>query len=193
MTAVLGIPVRKPRVLLDVDGVLADFVGGYLRLLAEHTGIVATHEQVTQFDIGASLGLTKDQAARMKRAVGSAEQFARSLSPLPGAIEGVRALQEVADVWIATSPWNSNPTWCHDREWWLKEHFGIPHARVTHTSAKHMLRGDFLVDDKTETLQKWLAEGQSGAVQWETPHNRHDGWLGVSTNSWAELAERVSR
>jgi 5'(3')-deoxyribonucleotidase len=183
----------KPLVWLDVDGVLADFVGGYLRLLEEHTGIIAKHEQITQFDLGASLGLTKEQSTRMKIAVSDAHRFARTLDVYPGALDGVRRLQEVANVWIATSPWNSNPTWTHDREWWLREHFGIPASRITHTAAKHLLRGDYLIDDKTETLNAWLAHGQTGAVQWETPHNRRDGWLGPATNNWGEIVERVAR
>lgn len=179
-------------VLLDVDGVLADFVGGYFRLLEEHTGIVARREQITQFDMGASLGLTPEQASKMKRAIGDAHQFARTLDVYPGAVDGVRRLQEIADVWIVTSPWNSNPTWTHDREWWLKKHFDIPHARVTHTSAKHMVRGDFLVDDKTDTLVKWReANPMANAVLWAGTWNEHDAWAGVRTDDWARLVSLV--
>lgn len=185
--------IAKPVVFLDVDGVLADFVGGYLKLLEEHTGIKATHEQITHFDIGKSLNLTDEQSSRMKRAIGDAHAFARALDVYPGAIEGVRMLERVADVHIATSPWNSNPTWTHDREWWLKKHFDISHSRVTHTSAKHLLRGDFLVDDKTDTLRKFLSVAGKGAVQWQTPHNMQDGWLGPATNRWHELVEYVAR
>jgi 5'(3')-deoxyribonucleotidase len=184
---------KKPIVLVDVDGVLADFVGGYLRLLKEHTGIEADRDQITKFDIGASLGLSAEQSSRMKRAIGGAPRFALTLDVCPGAQDGIRMLEQVAEVHIATSPWNSNPTWTHDREMWLKKHFDIAHADVTHTSAKHLLRGDFLVDDKTETLRKFLNVNGRGAVQWQTPHNRNDGWLGAATNRWAELTEYVER
>jgi len=181
----------KPRVLLDVDGVLADFVGGYLALLAEHTGIVATPEQITAFDIGASLGLTREQSARMKRAIGDAEHFARKLAVYPGAQEGVAALHKVAEVYIVTSPWNSNRTWTYDREQWLAEHFGIPHARVVH-SAKHLVRGDVLIDDKTETLRAWSVEHEFGKpIQWVTPHNQRDEWDGWATNDWTKLCAMV--
>lgn len=182
------------RVLLDVDGVLADFVGGYLQLLEHHTGLVAMREHITAFDIGASLGLTREQSSRMKRAIGDTPAFARHLDVYAGAAEGFRELAQVADVWIVTSPWNSNPTWTHDREAWLQRHFGIPHSRVIHTSAKHICRGDFLVDDKTETLHAWQAEHPQGrAVQWITPHNRRDGWTGVATDSWSELVGMVRK
>jgi 5'(3')-deoxyribonucleotidase len=184
------------RVLLDCDGVLADFVGGYLGLLEDQLGIKATPEQITHFDIGASLGLSKEHSAKMKRAVGSCDGFARCLAVCPGAVFGVRAIEEVADVYIVTSPFGSNPTWAHDREHWLHANFGIKSNRVVHTSAKYLVRGDFLVDDKTDALPKWMdnnPDRRGHAVQWETPHNRLDGWLGVSTNNWAELLERVQR
>jgi 5'(3')-deoxyribonucleotidase len=115
----------------------------------------------------------------------------------PGAVFGVREIEKVADVYIVTSPWNSNPTWTHDREHWLEANFGIPHSRVIHTSAKYLVRGDFFIDDKASALDAWMERGGWGrkgvAVHWETPHNRREGWLGPSTNQWAELAEMVAR
>jgi len=182
----------KPRVLLDCDGILSDFVGGYLRLLEQHTGLVRTRDEVTAFDIGASLGLTPEQSSRMKRAIGEHEHFARSLAVYPGAVAGVAELQRIADVYIVTSPWNSNPTWTHDREQWLVEHFGIPPSRVVHTSAKHLVRGDMLVDDKTSTLVEWEREHPTGIpIQWMTPHNEADDWTGYSTRDWSTLCAMV--
>lgn len=183
----------RPRVLLDVDGVLADFVGAYLDILSTEIGVFAKRELITEFDIGKSLGLSRDESARVKRAIGNREQLARKLDVYPGAIEGVARLAEIADVYIVTSPWNSNPTWCHDREHWLREHFGIPHSRVVHTSAKYLCRGDFLVDDKTDTLGKWQAENPLGtAVQWKTPHNRRDEWTGYASDAWDDLIALVN-
>lgn len=34
------------RLLLDCDGILSDFVGGYLRLLDEHTGLRPAREAI---------------------------------------------------------------------------------------------------------------------------------------------------
>jgi 5'(3')-deoxyribonucleotidase len=182
----------KPLVLLDCDGVLSDFVGIYLDILRTQCGIDRRREDVTEFDIGKSLGLTAEQASDAKRRIGDFASLARMLGIYPGAQDGVRALREVADIHVVTSPWNSNRTWCSDREAWLYEHFGIKSADVTHTAAKHLVRGDFLVDDKTSTLHKWAAAHPSGvAVQWATPHNRLDGWTGASTCDWARLVEMV--
>ncbi len=178
--------------LLDCDGVLADFVGAYLKLLGSTQDRWHTPAEVTRFDIGASLGLTPEQASAIKRAIGTAEGFARKLEPCPGAMAGVLALRQVADVYVVTSPWNSNPTWTHDREWWLKKHFDIPHSHVIHGSAKHLVHGDVFVDDKTDVVQAWQAAHPNGiGVRWTTPHNRLDEYRGASTCSWEDVLGRV--
>lgn len=183
---------NKLRVLLDCDGVLSDFIRGALRVVND---ILDTHyvpTDVTAFDFCASLGLSPQDAARVKRAIGSTQYFAASLDVFPDAVDGVRRLREIADVYIVTSPWNSNWTWMSEREAWLARHFDIHHANVVHTSAKHVCTGDFLVDDKTETLERWQAAHPRGrAVQWVTPHNRRDGWIGAGAATWGDLISLV--
>lgn len=178
------------RVLLDVDGVLCDFIDGVLDLVHETTGRRHTREHVTAFDFAASLKLSRDEAALVKKAISYRANWWSSLPVLDGAQLGVERLREVAEVFIVTSPWNSCPTWLHEREAWLKRHFQIPHSHVLVGSAKHIVAGHMLVDDKTETLRDWSrAHGHLGGigVQWQTPHNRADEWAGLSTQSWDEL------
>ncbi len=189
------------RVLLDCDGVLSDFIGSVCDLVRCHGGGNRTPAEVTEFDFCKSLNLDVDVAREVKREISTTPGWWSSLKVLPGALEGVAALREVADVYIVTSPWNSCRSWLCQRETWLKRHFDIPHARVIATSAKHLVSGDMLVDDKTETCVAWdleqgaawrMPDGSSGetrAVQWQTPHNRRDAWSGHSTSSWAQLLE----
>lgn len=184
----------RPRVLLDCDGVLSRFMDGALALINDLLGTGYVIDDVTEFDFSRALGLRPDVAAAVKRRIGQAPGFAAELEIYPGAVDGVRRLREVAEVYIVTSPWNSNPTWCHDREWWLDKHFGIKHAHVLHTSAKHLVRGDVFVDDKTSSCEAWRDAWPGGiAVQWRTPHNRRDAWLGISTGNWDELIGIVER
>lgn len=184
----------RPRVLLDCDGVLSAFVDGWLALINEALGTGYTASDVTDWNVLASLGIVSHRHAELKRLLASCPGFAGSLEILPGALDGVQRLQQIAEVYIVTSPWNSNPTWTHDREAWLERHFGIPHSHVVHTSAKHLVVGDVLVDDKTSTLETWREAHPRGvAVHWDTPHNRSDPWDGPSTSEWGELLEIVTR
>lgn len=180
------------RILVDVDGVLADFIGAILPLINDMLGTNHVREDVTEFDFCKSLGLSREVGAAVKRKIGGAAGLAASLEVMPGAIDGLGRLHTLGNVHIVTSPWNSNPTWCHDREAWLLRHFGIPHANVTHTSQKDGVFGDVLVDGKTETCERWRAAWPHGvAVLWSTPHNRRDLWDGPCTNDWEHLADII--
>lgn len=199
------------RILLDCDGVLADFIGGVCDALDDLFGVadplngeparMFTPEQVTEFDFCKGFALSSDEKRAIMAHISKSPDFWRNLVAFPEAVDGVRRLREVADVYIVTSPWNSCRTWLSDREWWLRDRFDIPHSRVIACSAKHLVSGDMLVDDKTSTLVEWDNEqsaswvmpdstaGTTFAVQWETPHNRRDGWTGHSTRSWQQLLE----
>lgn len=180
----------RPTVLLDCDGVLADFVAAFLDIVEEETGERFLHSDVGGFDIKIALGLDAAEAVRCYSRI--TPGFCGSLAPIAGAIEGVASLQDVADVYIVTSPWNSCPTWMSERELWLKKHFAIHHSRVIHGSAKHLVRGNFLVDDKAETVIRWqAAHPDKSAVLWAQPWNEYEPWGGVRTNDWARLRALV--
>ncbi len=178
------------RVLLDCDGVLADFVEGFLGLVEDYTGRKYKHEDITEFHIEKALGLSEEDARAIFDMVGRG--FAAYLRPLPGAVEAVKRLREIAEVYIVTSPWNSCNTWMSERERWLRVHLDIPHSHVLHGSAKHLVCGDFLVDDKTENCITWQGHHpRSKAVLWKAPWNANDEWGGHHMNDWDQLIELV--
>lgn len=185
------------RVLLDVDGVLANFIGKVCDTIREIGGGDFTPDHVTEFDFAKCLmahGMSAGAAMETKRIISERPGWWSSLEPFPEAQIGVAHLMATADVYIVTSPWNSCPTWLHERESWLKRYFAIPHSRVLACSAKHIVAGDIFVDDKTETLRVWQqANPQGTAIQWRTPHNLRDAWTGASTRTWSDLVALVQR
>lgn len=181
-----------PRVLLDVDDVLCSFIGGVCKLVREHTGLEPVPEDVDRFDFIAALGLDSVVSQQIKSAISRRPRWWRSLDPLPGARDGLDRLRAVADVWIVTSPWWTCETWLGDRLAWLDAHMGVPASRVVMTGAKHLVIGDYIIDDRTETLREWQAAHPNGtAIQWITPHNRLDGWTGVATCDWGQLTQWI--
>lgn len=180
-----------PVVLLDCDGVLADFIGGVLEIVERITGLCFDRHDVDQYDFCAALGIRGMDASLIKQAIAE-RGFCERLAPLEGARAGVKALHLIADVYVVTSPWNSSETWTHDRESWLWRHFKIPSSRVIHTSAKHLVCGDVFVDDKTSTVAAWRdAWPDCGAVRWDTPHNANDAWDGTTCSSWDHLLAAI--
>jgi hypothetical protein len=117
-------------VLLDCDGVLADFIGEVIETIVAHGGPRHTRADITEFNFTAALKLDADLARLVKRTISTEPGWWYGLDPFPEAIEGVAKLREVAEVYVVTSPWNSHPNWLHEREAWLKKHFDIPHSHV---------------------------------------------------------------
>ena len=179
---------KKLKILLDCDGVLSDFAAGMLVVVAEVTGKRFTPADVTAFDFTTALGLSKDEAVAVKKAIGAKRGFAMSLSPYPEARQGVRRLRELGSVFCVTHPWESNPWWRSERDSWLALHYGID--AVHHDDKKTDYEADVFVDDKSSHVHDWLVAwpGRT-AVFWRTPHNTTETvpYGAHSTSSWDAL------
>lgn len=165
---------RRQTVLLDCDQVLSDFIGGWLTLINGKLGTKHKPEHVTDWDILESLKLKK--RSEELYALMQKPGFCLDLPVLPGAKEAVAALQDVADVYIVTAPMSSVRDWTHQREAWLRKHFGIKSSQVFHTSAKHLIRGDIFVDDKFDNCVAWNQKNWTAfTLLWDAPHNQGKG------------------
>jgi len=154
---------RKHIILLDVDGVLCDFVGGATRLCAEvgHKLVVDCHDFTDK--------LQRDHRDvwrhYMKR---SAERgFCYNLSAYHNILGFVEALQELGDVVAVTSPLSHSPHWHYERLKWLTMWAGIQRQNVIFAKHKDLVVGDFLVEDNFANLEAWHR-------RWRGAHN--DGY-----------------
>lgn len=165
-----------PLLICDVDGVLADFVGGvcdYVRRVIEKP---ATRDMCTEWSIRDSLGLTDGEWFSVTRYI-SSTGFAYQLPELPAVPVLLGAVARgVVRVQYCTTSWRSSPTWDYDRRRWLKAIMGS--RAVTFTAEKHYVRGDAFVDDRPDTVAKWLHHAPPGqsvcAYLYDAPHNRGD-------------------
>lgn len=164
---------RKLQIGLDVDGLLADFVSGALRIVKEVTGRRYNYSDVREFDFTKALDLSVRETSEVKAVIGSRRGFAASLLPYPRAQAGVRRLRELGEVFCITSPWDTNPWWRVERETWLAMHFGID--RIHHAEDKSPYAADVFVDDRSKHVRAWSAAWPNrSAVFWRTPHNRSE-------------------
>ncbi len=155
------------RVLLDCDGPLSDFDERALRVLEGHV----PEDWQTPLGVWSWLdALSPDLRLYLTaHCVGSG--FAAQMNAVDGAEEALERLQKLAQVYVVTTPWPNSPFWPAERIKWLEER-GVPHDKIVLTSAKYVVRGDILVDDRPENLLKWLQHHPSGtAVLWKTRGN----------------------
>jgi 5'(3')-deoxyribonucleotidase len=144
----------RPTVLLDVDGVLADFTLAACELVFQVTGRRYGPEAVTTWEVFDSLPepQAKEDVYRILKGRGGCS----SIPVYAGAQEGVAKLREIADITIVTSPFSGSETWVHERNAWLETHFGIDAHDVIHAKKKGRIHGDVFLDDKPEHVEDWL-------------------------------------
>lgn len=114
----------KKILYLDMDGVLADFKSA----LAKQS---------------------KEVLEKYKGAPDEIPGIFAIMDPIPGAIEAVRTLATLFDIYIlSTAPWWNPSAWA-DKQMWVKRYFGdIFYKKVILTHHKELNKGDFLVDDR---------------------------------------------
>lgn len=166
----------KPVVLLDIDGVAANFIAGCLPYVYAITGHEHRHDDIDQYMIEKALGLDEEQTKRLYEHV-CQEGWCRNLPPYEEAKTGVAELLSFADVVPVTAHFWSSKHWVYERGEWIVEHLGIPQTEIVHTHAKFRIDGDVLVDDKTAHLVKWKQHHPRGtAVRFLRNYNIHEDW-----------------
>jgi 5'(3')-deoxyribonucleotidase len=191
-----GMFLRKPRVGVDVDDVLADFNTPAMRLMSDFLGKRITPDMRKTWDLEELI--PSDRIEDYWRYVGSQKGLIRNLNPLPGAVEGIEKLKKVASVYIVTAHLYHGETWVHERDRWVEEHLGLGHSRVVHTKAKFTFSASMLIDDKPKNVEEWGKEHREGVpVLWTRPHNtgtrfspKLDSRV-VRTNDWDEVVALV--
>jgi 5'(3')-deoxyribonucleotidase len=186
----------KPTVLVDCDGILADFISAALNILCRKSGILVEHDDIVTWDLYSCLPEKAQPFIPYIEWLLKARGGCMSMSPYDGAREGLQRLEEIANVVIVTSPYPGSETWHSERERWLEKHFNMPASRVIHTHSKYHVKGDFLVDDKTSHVAKWaeaFPEGQ--ALLWNMKYNEKDELPFENASrvvGWDQLVARVS-
>lgn len=183
----------KLEILVDVDGVCADFLGPVLDTIYEVSGTRYSREDVNGWNIEECLNLDRDDWAETVKEIQS-PGFARKLQPLPHAIESVKKLAQQHEVYFVTADWRGSPTWVYDRNHWLTDHFGALGKRTVHTSQKHLISGNVLIEDKPGNIHGWAVRQKGHAILFDAPYNRNeqDRFYFTRVKSWYQALLAIS-
>ena len=137
----------RPVVLVDMDGVLADFERAFYKHWAarypERRLPAPEDRQHSQI-----IDDLPEPWHRDARLITHAPGFFRDLPALSGALDGVRGLSALYDTWICSTPLREGSSSLSEKLEWVEHHLGAEWTeRLILTRAKYMIDGDILIDD----------------------------------------------
>ena len=99
-------------------------------------------------------GINKLSIQKKKKYVGRLDEVPgifSLMSPMENAIESVKKLSKVFDIYLlSTAPWDNPSAWS-DKVIWVKKYLGeVAHKRLILSHHKNLNKGDYLIDDRTK-------------------------------------------
>ena len=175
-------PVTRPvRVLVDLDDVLADWNGHLDKLMDNHPSLHDVPRKAER--VSWDWDEVTDEQYALLRAIMDEPHFYQMLLPLPGAQEGVAALEASgAEVFLVSSPLLTNHGCPSEKYEWVREYFGPSLAqRLILTHDKTVIHGDVLIDDKPKITGANVRPSWRRII-FDQPWNQ--GVAGVRLSSW---------
>lgn len=183
-------------ILLDVDGVCADFTSRVRDLVESIGGVMP---EPTGWDFIKALPKVDRECVTEHMAQAD---FWLSLEEMPGAALAVNTFQAHGyPVVFCTAPWAGCREWAWARTKWLHKHFHADEHNVVITHSKELVGGAVFIDDKPLNVHRWKAEHRQGdAWLWDTTYNQGDpvqrmvgGWTGENIHRILEAMEAHKR
>lgn len=194
----------SPPIYVDMDDVLCETARGLLSVLEREFDRRVAFDQIHDFDLTVSFGLTPNELERFFALVHRPEPLL-ALDPLPGAIETVRAWSAAgAEIAVVTG----RPAHTRDiSRRWLERH-GVPHRELTFVD-KYGRAGSASEDEEVLPLEslrrdsyrlavedslptaRFLAERGMPVLLVDRPWNRGSAEGVHRCRDWGEVGERA--
>jgi 5'-nucleotidase len=164
------------RILVDMDGVLADVYHRFFELHEEETGQRKTIDEI--------IGLREGEAfPGLKRWV-EMPGFFRTIPVMPDSQRILKTLNDIYDI-VVVSMATEFPVCLTDKQLWLMEHFPfISWKQIVFCGNKSLIKADIMIDDHFKNLDNFSGE----TIMFIQPHNlksinhRHK-----TVSSWQEI------
>lgn len=173
-------------IVFDIDSVLADFEGGFIRAWTRR---FPEHPAISQ-DERRTFSLLDDYPAHqhaMIRAVYHAPGFFRDLEPMPGAIAAVNEILATGhDVRICSAPLLRYEHCVLEKYEWVERHLGAEFVpRLILARDKTWVHGDVLIDDKPDITGSRTPSWRH--VVFDQPYNRNVTGPRMNWSNWRDV------
>lgn len=183
----------KPILLLDMDGIIADFNFHSIRTYNEIHGSELDPKKCNDY-IGDHEVLEKSIDPKALRRPYREPGFFLGCPVIPGAQEGVERLGQAFEIYVLTTHYWGNPTCVYEKELWLQRHFPKIAQRGIFTSHKELVPGNLFIDDRPKNIKAWKDKWGGGSAyrtasldySW-TDHTI----LNYYASTWKKLADQI--
>jgi len=164
------------RILVDMDGVLADIYARFFELHEKETGEKLTLKDIT--------GLLEAEAFPGQRQWVSAPGFFRNLPVMAGSFESLMHIGKFYDL-VVVSMATEFPYCLTDKQLWLHDNFPfITWRQIVFCGDKNIIEADIMIDDHFKNLDYFKGE----TILFTQPHNMHImNSKHRRFSSWAEI------
>lgn len=175
------------RILVDMDGVISDFDGEFLKRWRERhpEKFYIPMEERTAFYV-------KDQyPEELKPLVAEIllePGFFRDMMPMDGAKEALFEMEEMGiDVFICTSPLSTYRNCVLEKYEWVEKYIGTNWVnRIILTKDKTLIKADYLMDDKPEITGVENPPGWEHII-YDRPYNRGVNKRRLTWKNWKDV------
>lgn len=175
-------------ILVDQDGVLADFSLKIGEIIQAHPVLSPHYSDGIQKNFVIEDAFPPELYEDVRR-IYHTEGFFRNLPPIPGAIDGIKALRALGhEVRICTSPLRVYNHCVNEKYQWIEEHLGAEWTELMiPTRDKTLIRGDLLIDDNPQIKGLCIPEWEQ--VLFDAPYNRvsHISMKRMTWENWKEI------
>lgn len=177
------------RILIDMDDVLADFDGDFLRCWRKKhpEKMYVPLEERKSFYVKESYPVDLHP---LVTEIYTAPSFFRTLPPVAGAVEAVKEMEQMdLELFICTSPLNAYRNCVLEKYEWVEQHLGLDWVkRIILTKDKTLVKGDFLIDDKpvitgVESVPAWEH------ILYDRPYNRDINRKRLTWQNWKQVLD----
>lgn len=175
----------KKILYVDLDDVMAETLPAILREYNKMYNANAKVENIDDWQFYRCLGHDTKEGLEIIHKIFNIPGWWLGLKPISGAKEVMRMLNRVYNMYICTTPFESDNC-IPEKIAWLRNHFPFLEQRQRiFIYDKNLLIGDYMIDDKPANLADFCGE----TILYRMPHNKHYHKFNHIVENWTEIED----
>lgn len=181
--------------LVDVDGVVADLMGGFERFIRDRYSLELRPWEITAFHIAKSLAHVElheriDLDRNLTEFLALPDVYQDYVHPVPGAEEAIPCLVAAGiDIGFVTATLHESPESYASKYRWLTTRFGRLPVISCPSGQKHWFAADYGIDDRGDTCERWRSVGIRPLL-FRQPWNEVPP--GTKAYNWKEIVDELA-